>query len=467
MSETPPNVHIHSFADLSTYYNQVLNKDKSTFCSKNDESTPIELVSEIIAKIPQELWERGCAEDADADAAADLKILDPCCGNGNFALPIYHRLIESGRISPKEALENIIYMTDINTRRLANVRAIFSEPVEAAADAAATITPNVKELDFLTTRETLIQTLGDFPKLYDLIIANPPYAKIDSDGKRSAKNHNMIRPFVLQCISLLKPDGIMALLIPDNWMSKSDRNDLCLIFTELTIVHLNIHTAKRHFKNVGSSFTWIIVQNRKSTVGQTMCVSGIWRGCDYVDTNVPCMIRSYIPLLYNSIVQRILEKTIERVDIAKIGAAVSCELHRTTRKVLLVDSPTGLFCNRVVHTPTQTLWSSKAHGLQGRMKIFISITDKYSVWMDLGVSGMTQAVVYVLCETVAEAEVQCLQLRHPLFVFLNNICRWGKFNNIRVIQSFPKLPVGLVDEMAIYDFFGLTESEIAFIRGNV
>ena len=135
MSETPPNVHTHSFADLSTYYNQVLNKDKSTFCSKNDESTPIELVSEIIAKIPQELWERGCAEDA--DATANLKILDPCCGNGNFALPIYHRLIESGRISPKEALENIIYMTDINTRRLANVRAIFSEPAEAETEAAA------------------------------------------------------------------------------------------------------------------------------------------------------------------------------------------------------------------------------------------------------------------------------------------------------------------------------------------
>jgi hypothetical protein len=101
------------------------------------------------------------------------------------------------------------------------------------------------------------------------------------------------------------------------------------------------------------------------------------------------------------------------------------------------------------------------------VKIFISITDKYSVWVDAGESGMTQAVLYVLCGTVAEAECLCAQLRHPLFVFLNNICRWGKFNNIRVIQSFPEIPTTIVDEEGVYAFFGLDASEIAFVRENV
>jgi SAM-dependent methyltransferase len=445
-----PTVHTHPFDQVAHYYNTVLNKDKTTFSTKNDESTPIELVGEMIDQIPPELWMR-----------PDLKILDPCCGNGNFALPIYHRILGQSypTRSPKQILEETLYMTDINPKRLANVRAIYG---------TREIVPSVKQVDFLTSNETLVQKLGHFPRKYDLIIANPPYAKIDADGKRSAKNHNMIRPFVIQCLSLLARDGYLVLLIPDNWMSKSDRNDLCLTITQLQMVYLDIHTAKRHFRGVGSSFTWFVAQNTKIPVGQTMTVAGVWRGGAYVDTEVPCMMRSYLPLLYGRVVQSILEKTVERGQGGPtIGAAVSCEFHRTTKKAILSDCQTGVFCHRVVHTPTQTLWASRAHALQGRVKIFISITDKYSVWVDAGVSGMTQAVLYVLCGTVAEAEVKCAQLRHPLFVFLNNICRWGKFNNIRVIQSFPEIPTSVVDEDAVYAFFGLDASEIAFVRENL
>ena len=445
---TPINIHTRSFDDLVKYYNTILNKDTSTFQTKNDESTPIELIAEITDKIPEELWMR-----------PGLKILDPCCGNGNFALPIYHRLRKQPARTPKEILEQILYMTDINPVRIANVRRLFG--------ALPDITPSVKQCDFLTSNEILVRNLGNFPRQYDLIIANPPYAKIDQDGKRSAKNHNMIRPFVIQCLSLLKRGGYLALLIPDNWMSKSDRNDLCLTITQLQMIYLDIHTAKRYFRGVGSSFTWFVARNSDAPVGQTMTVSGVWRGGVYTDDEVPCMIRSYIPLVYNRIVQSILEKTVERVGGVAIRASVSCELHRTTKKALLAVSQTGVFCHRVVHTPSQTLWSSREHELQKRVKIFISITDKYSVWVDAGISGMTQAVMYILCQTVGEADIRCVQLRHPLFVFLNNICRWGKFNNIRVIQSFPEVPLGIVDETAIFDFFGLNDTEIAFVMGNM
>ena len=466
-------VHTGDFCDVAQYYNTVLNRDKTTFCTKNDESTPIELVSEIIAKIPHELWMRN-----------DLKILDPCCGNGNFTLPMYDRLTKSPYDrAPKDVLENTIYMTDVNEKRIANVRTIYGRVPSDTDTGIDKIAPSVQQCDFMTTHETLVGKFRDFrfPTQYDLIIANPPYAKIDHDGKRSAKNHNMIRPFVQQCISLLARDGYLVLLIPDNWMSKSDRNDLCLTLTggaaggsgvgDIQIIHLDIHTAKRYFKGIGSSFTWFIAKmvSPNNPVGQTMTVSGVWKGRAYLDSQVSCMIRSYIPLLYDSTVQRILEKTVERGSgpMATIGATVSCELHRTTKKTLLSEIQTGIFCHRIVHTPKQILWCSRAHGLQKQVKIFISITDKYSVWVDAGESGMTQAVMYVLCGSVSEAECLCAQLMHPLFVFLNNICRWGKFNNIRVVQSFPRIPMGLVDERGVFDYFGLTDSERVFVLMNL
>lgn len=58
---------------LKKYYDTVLNKDKSSYVNSNDEPTPIGCVEEILDKIPKELWKR-----------KNLKILDPCGGNGNF-----------------------------------------------------------------------------------------------------------------------------------------------------------------------------------------------------------------------------------------------------------------------------------------------------------------------------------------------------------------------------------------------
>jgi hypothetical protein len=68
---------------LSSYYDEVLNCDKSTYKSSNDEPTPIGCIREMIAKLPAELWSK-----------TDLKILDPCCGNGNFAIPMFFELIK-------------------------------------------------------------------------------------------------------------------------------------------------------------------------------------------------------------------------------------------------------------------------------------------------------------------------------------------------------------------------------------
>jgi hypothetical protein len=44
---------------------------------------------------------------------------------------------------------------------------------------------------------------------------------------------------------------------------------------------------------------------------------------------------------------------------------------------------------------------------------------------------------------------------HPLYVFINNICRWGNFNNVRILQRFP-VPV---DDNNIYKCFDISQEE--------
>ena len=62
------NIINSSYDELSKFYDNILNKDKSTYKSSNDEPTPIKCIEEMINKIPTELWER-----------KNLKILVPCC----------------------------------------------------------------------------------------------------------------------------------------------------------------------------------------------------------------------------------------------------------------------------------------------------------------------------------------------------------------------------------------------------
>jgi hypothetical protein len=90
-----------NFDTLKNYYDNVLNLDKTTYKSSNDEPTPIQCIVDMIDKIPVELWMRN-----------NLSILDPCCGNGNFVLPVLFKLLNANHTT-KNILENIIEFNDI------------------------------------------------------------------------------------------------------------------------------------------------------------------------------------------------------------------------------------------------------------------------------------------------------------------------------------------------------------------
>ena len=95
------SIETNSYEELKNYYNKVLNTDKSTYKSSNDETTPIECIEEMISKIPIELWKR-----------EKIKILDPCCGNGNFHLVISNELGKYD-IDKKIIFEEILKFNDI------------------------------------------------------------------------------------------------------------------------------------------------------------------------------------------------------------------------------------------------------------------------------------------------------------------------------------------------------------------
>jgi adenine-specific DNA-methyltransferase len=428
------NIDNSTYDELTNYYNNILNNDKSTYKSSNDEPTPINCITEMIDKIPKELWSKH-----------DLLILDPCCGNGNFSIPILFELLKHH--DKRHILENILEFNDINKERLENVRKIYCNDKYKL---------NISNNDYI---------INNTNTKYDLIVANPPYAKLLENGKRASKNHNLIKDFIEKALSQLKPNGYLLFITPDNWMSYADRNVLIEIITQLQIIHLDIHSAKKYFKKIGSSFTYYIIQN--CPFYKNMNISGIWKRTEYV-SSVPSQHRKYIPLLYNQTVQSILSKTIDNNELTKFDIKTSSDLHKYTKATLINDFQTDVYKYKLIHTPSQTVYASRPHKYQEGYKVFISTTDKYKVFIDN--CGMTQSIVFILCNNEEEANKYLLILQHPLYMFINNICRWGNFNNIRILQHFPipKLDIDYTGKKEdIYNYFNITEEEIQYINANL
>ena len=419
------NIKLDDKETIISYYENVLNKDRSTYKSSNDEITPLDCVKEMIQSIPESFWEK-----------QNLKILDPCCGNGNFHLIIFYKLLQHH--SKDNILNNILYFNDVNKERLNNVKKYFNT--------SGKFNINITNNDYIDYNDD---------NKYDLIVANPPYAKILENGKRAAKNHNLIKDFLEKALTQLKPNGYLLFITPDNWMSFADRNTIVSKLTSLQIIHLDIHTSKKYFKKIGSTFTWYLVEN--CPFYKNINVTGIYNKEEYKDS-VTSIKRNYIPLFYNQIVYSILSKTIDNTSCSKFKVETSSDLHKYTKRDLIQTIQDDTYKYKLIHTPKQTVYASRPHKYQEGYKVFISTTDKYGVFIDN--CGMTQSIAFIRCDNEKEAMKYREILDHPLYKFINNICRWGNFNNIRILQRFPLIN----DKNKIYEKLNITKEEIELIE---
>lgn len=410
---------------LKMHYN-ILNKDRNLVITSNDEPTPIDCVEEMVNTIPDEFWRR-----------RDIKILDPCCGYGNFFAVIVQKLKQYHTLS--YILEHMLYFNDISIERISIVNRIFG---------VDDLKLNITTQDYLTY---------DNEMKYDLIVANPPYAKIMSNGRRASKNHNLIGIFITKTLELLKDRGYMLFITPDNWMSLSARNVLIERLTSLQIHHLNIHTAKKYFPKIGSSFVWYLIEN--TPFYKDIVVEGKFKKHIYRDI-VPSQIRKYIPLYYNNIIKNIIDKTLD-LDNQKFNIETSSDLHAYTKKNFLSKDRNNQYTHKIIHTPSQTLWSMRKHKYQDGYKVFISLTSTYDTFVDA--CGMTQSIAFIRVNSYEEATLICNILKHPLYRLLNNICRYGNFNNVKILQKFPYHD----NYDTIYEKFNITQEEIRFIEGSL
>lgn len=395
---------LEKYEEIKSYFD-ALNQDRSHFSSSNDICTPMDCVKTMVDAIPDELWSR-----------ASLKILDPCAGNGNF--PAY--------LVTKTSLSNIT-MNEPNENRVRNLLRYFGRDAHIMLRDFLSFSTDVK---------------------YDLIIANPPFAQFTAAGQRAAKNHSLSRQFVQKAYDLVADDGYIVFILPDNWMSYADRNDLPGKLSQYWFVEMDLGTCKSYFPGVGSSFTWFVwkkTKNKKSTI--------VHNGYKINDTQVITIPDgvNYIPLYCHPIVQSIFNKVVNN-DNEKYIVQTSSNLHKYTKKHLLNDVHTEEYLYEIVHTPSQTVWSKQPHIYQDGWKVYLPTTTYFKPFVKNN-CGMTQSIAFILTDNEEEAQNICDNLLKDVYSFIISLTRYGNFNNQRILQNLTK-----------YELLDLSIEEQQFIQ---
>ncbi len=367
------------YDEILKYYDK-LNSDLSHMSSTDDICTPIDCVKKMIDYIPDELWKR-----------ESIRILDPCCGNGNFGA--YCQL--------KTNIDNI-WFYDINEIRLANCKQILNPK-------------NIKKVNFFELENSERNK-------FDMIMANPPY----SGGGN--KNQSLSRDFIEKAIDLLNDKGYLCFVTPNNWMTYNNNNTTLKKLLNMGSFVVIDNDIKKYFNGVGSSFTVFVWQksvfNNKTTVYNGYLIKDV-----QYNVEIPKEL-NFIPLYLSQEIINIQKKVISNKET---GFNYRCDLHNFTKKDLLNDKKNNEFRYETIHTAKKTRYAKIKQDIYDKWIIIIPLSTYYIPYIKHNVNT-TQSVGYYAFDTEKDAEVFMDKINEPYFKVMVHLTRYGNFNNIMVLK---------------------------------
>lgn len=363
---------------LFSFYNTLNKQDHGT--NRDDICTPMECVKLMIDYVPNELWSR-----------PNIKILDPCCGNGNFG----------AYCATKTNISNI-YFNDTNPIRIQNCLSLLKPLHWRIGDAFA--------LD------------GDFNTTYDLIMANPPY----SGGGN--KNQSLSNQFIELAIDRLNIGGYLCFVTPNNWMTYNNKNTtLSKLLNKGSFIVID-NDVKKYFPGIGSSFT-IFIWQKGVLFNKTKVINNYLIKDIQLDVLIPNTLK-FIPLYLSQTVISIMDKTISK---EKNKFEYRCDLHNFTQKKHLSDVQDNTYLYRTIHTARKTRFADIKQDIYDKWLVIIPLSTYYSPYIEHNVNT-TQSVGYISFNTKKEAEQYLKKITLNHYKLIVHLTRYGNFNNIMVLK---------------------------------
>lgn len=295
---------------------------------------------------------------------------------------------------------------------------------------------------------------GDFTELefdmkFDVIVGNPPYQGNNDKGTKQPKSHNLWSKFAEKGIELLNPNGFIAFVTPDSWMSPNSQ--LLKMFKDNSLVWVDTEVGK--YFTVGSSFTAWCVQKNKNT--QTAVIDGL---------EVDITKLQYLPRNFAKtfpIHNKVINSTHPKLDIL---CDTSC--HSDHKNNNFSDTQDTTYKYTTFHTNAQTKFCKKQSKDFLKSKIVWTTSGYFKPFFSAGNLGTSEVCQYILADST-EAQHILSYLDSKLYKFIVNTGKWSGFLNGKVLSSLPKLASKIWTDQELYQHFSLTQEEIDYVEANV
>lgn len=404
--------------------------------------TPFELVESLLGQIPTHVWKN-----------PNNRWLDPACGRGSFLLIIKEGLLRYH--SEKHIVEKMLFGVDILPKNIHLTK--------------HAINPLNKYNDNISQGNSLERDWEGMK--FDVVASNYPFGEMNADGTRKSRTSSLWKKFVRLVVDhLLVEGGYVVAIHPESWMSPNTRDNLAReIFLSNQLLYLNVLECGKYFPQVGALFTSYVMQKiQPTTPTEVICLYEKQLYHSFIDFSKKNTLE-FLPLLLEDRAISIIEKTL-LAGHEQFGFDSSHQFTRGGNRIgdkLAQEKRDAKHPYPLWHTPNQKLWCSKPHVDQNKIKVVVPTTTYYER-LEITKFGVTQACVYVVVSSKREAEQLKKVLMSKLYRFIARICRWGNWNNERLIGMFPYVDLSRSwNDEKLMDYFGLSPKEKVLVRETI
>lgn len=295
---------------------------------------------------------------------------------------------------------------------------------------------------------------------FDVVIGNPPF----QDSSHNEKKNTLWRKFIDRAhTQLLDSNGIVALIVPSSWVGSQKMLNKYFLPYDLQVI--NKDECRRHFPGIGSSFSYYVMckrpyQHHTQIVNKEIDGTIVTTVLDLDDVLCGAIPRN-MSVEAVSIIKKVLHS-----GHPKLGIINACT-HHNVKRDSWKKTQEGTFIYPIQNTPTSVYFYDYPHPDQGVLKVAIP-TSTYYRNMILTTHGVTQGLCYFNVPSNVNENIVLSNMKNKTFDFVNECFRYSNWNSVPVLRSLPTIPFDRrMDDMEIYSYFKLTNTEIDEIERNI
>lgn len=416
--------------------------------------TPISLVREMLATLPEDVWSN-----------PNLKWLDPCNGAGTFPFVVIYKLMNGLKDwEPdvekryKHIVENMIYTCELQSR---NVFLWL-----CGVDPYNEYTTNTYWGSFLDEGfDRHMKEVWGVDK-FDIVIGNPPY----QDENRSQVK--LWPLFINKSINFLNNGGNLVKIFPSVWVNRPGGQKF-----KKTTELFSIYQLEK-----------VIIENKKEKkwfdIGETVCFIHLTKNKNSKDTifiegDKKLSIKYTAEKIILDEKKKLLNNIIEKVNniCLKNGKYEWFEdlHHNDSKEDMLSDTRLKTIRDpndSIIWYTASQMFYTNSDNIRTDWRIIVNLSGYYykenliSKYMKItNNEGCTSGMRSILCDNEDSAKNLFSILSSNLYRFYNDFQKTSGFNTF--VFNFPKIENKKWTNVEIYKYFFLTEEEVLLVENFI